>query len=116
MRYELPNPVALRETAQRAIVVGSAAVAFPVGDVLKLADQIGQALLALAAMKAIIDTQSITGRVVVSIGGQIIELAEAGKADELAEIFEPFRSALKALDDALPEAAEDEAPGAPLSN
>lgn len=107
---ELPNPAALTRLARKALAQGSPAVAFPVPDVLKLADDMTAVLELLSGMKAIIDTQAIAGRVTVDLGRQILNLAELGEIDALAAILIPFRAAIEALDSALPEAeAEDEA-------
>lgn len=112
----LPNPAALTRQARQALAQGAPAVAFPVPDVLQLADRITDVLKLLSGMKAVIDTQAIAGRVAVELGREILRLAREGKPDELAPLLGSFEAAIEALDNALPEADEAEADEAPLAN
>ena len=113
---ELPNPAALTRVARDALTKGSPVVAFPVPDVIKLADDVSNVLQLLAGMKSIIDTQAIGGRVTVELGREILRLAREGNADELALVLAPFESAIEALDSALPEADQEAEAAPPLAN
>jgi hypothetical protein len=108
--YELPNPAGLRQAVANAMRVGSPAVAFPIADVLKLASDVERAMVMIAGMRAIIDTQAILARQVILSGREILELAGAGDVEGLDGRLPTFEALMKGLEDALPEADEASEP------